>query len=96
MKTQQKQHVNKLPQVTIIERKTDLIFPEGYEPVVMETTVLKKFLHGSKKTVLPAEGERTHPLILFSKNAIQFEGMTLEKLENNPVFIGSLLEKVRP
>ena len=72
------------------------IFPEGYEPVVMETTVLRKFQHGSKKTVLSAEGERTHPLILFSKNAIQFEGMTLEKLENNPVFIGSLLEKVRP
>jgi hypothetical protein len=32
MKTQQKQQVNKLPQVIFIERKTDLIFPEGYEP----------------------------------------------------------------
>ena len=32
MKTQQKQHINKLPQVTFIERKTDLVFPEGYEP----------------------------------------------------------------
>ena len=55
------------------------VYPEGSQPVVMETTVLKKFVHGTSKQTLPVEGEVTHPIILFSEKQVGFSGMTLDK-----------------
>ena len=42
------------------------LYPDDARPVVMETTVLKKFVHGSSKSTLRTEGDRTHPVILFT------------------------------
>jgi len=72
------------------------IYPEGAEPVVMETTVLKKFIHGSSKPTLRSEGDRTHPVILFSKNAVRFEDMWLEKEPTNPELVRALMGKLKP
>ncbi len=72
------------------------IYPEGAEPVVMETTVLKKFIHGSSKPALRSEGDRTHPVILFSKNAVRFEDMWLEKEPTNPELVRALMGKLKP
>lgn len=72
------------------------IYPDGAEPVVMETTVLKKFIHGSSKPTLRSEGDRTHPVILFSKNAVRFEDMWLEKESTNPELVRVLMGKLKP
>jgi hypothetical protein len=71
------------------------IYPEGAEPVVMETTVLKKFIHGTSKPTLRSEGDRTHPVILFSQNAIRFADMWLEKEPTNPELVQALLSKLK-
>lgn len=72
------------------------IYPYGAEPVVMETTVLKKFIHGSSKPTLRSEGDRTHPVILFSQNAVRFEDMWLEKEPTNPELVRALIGKLKP
>jgi hypothetical protein len=71
------------------------IYPEGAQPVVMETTVLKKFIHGTSKPTLRSEGDRIHPVILFSENAVRFEGMWLEKEPTNPELVRALLSKLK-
>lgn len=71
------------------------IYPTGFEPVRMETTVKKKFMLGTHKPVLPAEGERTHPVILFGADKINFEGMLLEKEPTSNEFLNTLLPKLR-
>ena len=55
------------------------IYPIDSEPVVMETTVLDKFIQGTGTPSLPKKGDRTHPVLLFSPNAVRFEDMWLEK-----------------
>lgn len=70
------------------------IYPDGAKPVVMETTVLKKFVHGASEQTLRSEGDRTHPIILFSENAVRFEDMWLEKETTNPEFVQSILRKL--
>ena len=72
------------------------IYPDGAEPVVMETTVLEKFIHGSSKPTLRSEGDRTHPVILFSENAVRFEDMWLEKEPTNPELVRALIGKLKP
>lgn len=70
------------------------LYPEGAEPVVMETTVLKKFVRGTSESTLRNEGDRTHPVILFSKDAVRFEGMWLEKEPTKPELVQALLSKL--
>ena len=48
MKAQQKQHINKLPQVTFVERKLDILFPEGYEPFAKKIARAKERLSKAK------------------------------------------------
>lgn len=72
------------------------IYPDNVKPVVMETTVLKKFTHGSAIPTLRNEGDRTHPVILFSTNAIRFEDMWLEKEPTNPELVRALMGKLKP
>jgi len=71
------------------------LYPEGFRPVVMETTVKKKFMHGSHKPVFPEQGSRTHTIILFADNAIEFEGMVLDKHPTDSALLADLLPKLR-
>ena len=71
------------------------IYPDGAEPVVMETTVLKKFIHGTSKPTLRSEGDRTHSVILFAENTVRFEDMWLEKEPTNPELVQALLSKLK-
>jgi hypothetical protein len=72
------------------------LYPDDARPVVMETTVMKKFIHGSSKPTLRTEGDRTHPVILFTQNAVQFEGMWLENEPTDPELIQNLLHQLKP
>jgi len=72
------------------------VYPEGSEPVIMETTVLKKFIHGSSTPTLRTEGDITHPIILFTTDAVRFGDMWLEKEPTNPDLVKSLLVKLKP
>jgi hypothetical protein len=72
------------------------IYPDDARPVVMETTVMKKFIHGSSKPTLRSEGDRTHPVILFSKNAVRFEDMWLAKEPTDPQLVQNLLRNLKP
>ncbi len=71
------------------------LYPDGFSPVMMETTVKKKFFHGTHKPVFPAEGETTHPLLLFGGDAIEFEGMLLPKRPTNQAFLDQFLPALR-
>ena len=72
------------------------VYPEDAKPVVMETTVLKKFIHGSSTPTLKNEGDITHPIILFTTNSIRFGDMWLEVEPTNPDLVKSLLIKLKP
>ena len=72
------------------------IYPEESKPVIMETTVLKKFIHGSSTPTLGNEGEITNPTILFNTNAVRFGDMWLEEEPTNPNLVKSLLIKLNP
>jgi hypothetical protein len=71
------------------------LYPDGFRPVMMESTVKRKFMHGSHKPVLPEQGARTHPVILFSDDAIEFEGMVLEKHPTDSKLLADVLLKLR-
>ena len=72
------------------------VYPENAKPVVMETVVLKKFIHGSSTPTLKNEGDITHPIILFTTSAIRFGDMWLEEEPTNPDLVKSLLIKLKP
>ncbi|MFC1761810.1 hypothetical protein ACFL6U_06990 [Planctomycetota bacterium] len=55
------------------------IYPKGAKPVVMETTVLDKYIQGNGSETLPGNGDRTHPVLLFTEDALCFEGMWLKQ-----------------
>ena len=63
------------------------IFPEGAEPVVMETTIFDKYVQGTGDPTLPQKGDRMHPVILFKDRAIRFEGMWLQEEPTDPQFL---------
>lgn len=71
------------------------IFPEGSQPVTMETTVLKKFTQGSSKPTLRAEGDKTTAVILFSEDAVRFQDMWLEKEPTDRELVQTLLKQLR-
>jgi hypothetical protein len=72
------------------------IYPPGAQPVVMETTVIKKFVHGTAKPALRTEGDRTHPVILFSENAVRFEDMWLQKEPTDIDGLDALKRQINP
>lgn len=72
------------------------IYPAGARPVVMETTVIKKFIHGSSKPTLSGEGDRMHPVILFSENAVRFEDMWLAREPTDLQLVQNLLRNLNP
>ena len=71
------------------------IYPENARPVVMESTVLKKFVRGSGKQALSSEGDRTHSVILFTDSAIRFQDMWLTKVPTNDKFVHDLLLQLK-
>ena len=71
------------------------LYPDGFRPVVMETTVKRKFMHGSHKPVFPEQGSQTHPVILFADDAIEFEGMVLQKHPTDSALLADLYPKLR-
>ena len=71
------------------------IYPEGAEPVVMETTVKNKFTHGNGDPTLRSIGDRTHPVILFKETAVRFEDMWLEKEPTNLEFLTMLNQRLK-
>jgi hypothetical protein len=72
------------------------LYPDGAKPVVMETTVLKKSVHGTAKQALPSEGETTHPVILFSDDQIEFGSMTLDREPTDSKALAIALSTLRP
>ena len=55
------------------------VYPKDTEPVVMEITVLNKFIQGNGDPAFPKKGDRTHPILLFSSSAVRIEDMWLQK-----------------
>ena len=66
------------------------LYPDGSEPVVMETTVLNKFVQGNGDQTLPAIGERTHPVILFADGRVRFASMWLRRETTDPALVADL------
>lgn len=71
------------------------IYPEGARPVVMETTVKNKFIHGNGNPTLRSIGDRTHPVILFTENSVRFEDMWLQKEPTNLEFLSTLNQRLK-
>ncbi len=70
------------------------IYPEGTKPVIMETTVLNKYTQGSEKATLNDIGVRTHTVLLFSDDAVRFEGMWLQRVETDSNLLNILNTKL--
>lgn len=71
------------------------VFPEGFKPVIMESEVQKKFVHGTLEPVFPKPGETTYPLLVFSEDELEFQGMRLQLGETDPSFLETLREKLK-
>ncbi len=61
---------------------------------MMEMTVLEKFVHGRTDPALPPVGKQTYALILFAKDAIQFQDMWMQKQPDDPEIIAALQAKL--
>ena len=72
------------------------IYPDDARPVIMELTVIKKFIDGSSKPALRSEGDRTHTVILFSKKAVRFQDMWLAIEPSDPQLVQNLLRNLKP
>lgn len=72
------------------------IYPDGAEPVAMEISILKKFIHGSSESAMGDEGDRTHEVILFTNNAVRFSDMWLEKESTDPELVQALMSMLKP
>jgi hypothetical protein len=70
------------------------LFPEGAEPVEMETTFLRRFHHGTSTPTLRAQGDRTNSVIVFSPSAVKFEGMWLQKESTSDELLHSLIAEL--
>jgi len=71
------------------------IYPSGFKPVIMESKVKKKFIHGTNEPVFAKQGETTYPLLLFSDDEMEFEGMRLRRTETDASLLESLREQLR-
>lgn len=72
------------------------IYPPGAAPVLMDCSVLKKCTVGTGTPTLRAEGDRTHPTLLFTESAVRFEDMWLEKETTSDELVESLLRQLKP
>lgn len=56
------------------------IYPEGIKPVVLDTEVLKHYIHGAMTPTLPSRGDRIRQqTVLFGSDVIRFQDMWLQK-----------------
>jgi hypothetical protein len=70
------------------------IYPPSTKPIEMEISVLNKYLQGSETPSLQPKGDRTNVIMLFSDNAVRFEGMWLRRESTNPQLLGELRQRV--
>lgn len=71
------------------------IYPSDTEPIMMEVTVLERFIQGRGDPTFPSVGNRTHQVILFGRNAIRFQDMWLQKEPDDPELVALLQSKLR-
>ena len=71
------------------------IYPPDTEPIMMEITVLERFMQGRGAPTFPSVGNRTHQVILFGPNAIRFQDMWLQKEPDNPKLVDLLRSKLK-
>jgi hypothetical protein len=71
------------------------LYPPGFKPVLMESTVQKKFKHGTSEPVLAKQGVTTYPVLLFSENEMEFEGMRLRRTEADSSLLDALRERLQ-
>lgn len=70
------------------------IYPRDTEPVMMEITVLEKYMIGSGKSGFPEKGHTGHQVLLFGKDTVDFQGMLLKKMPPDPMIVQTLLTKL--
>jgi hypothetical protein len=72
------------------------IYPGGYQPVVMETVVLKKFKMGRGDSVFPREGDKGQMVVLVSSDSLIVSGVTLKKNPLNADVLANMMSLLRP
>lgn len=70
------------------------IYPDGTTPVEMETTILRKFVHGNIEQALRNEGDVTRSTYLFTDQSIKFGDMWLYKEPTNKEVTDILIGKL--
>lgn len=66
------------------------LYDVGIEPVHMEIDVESKFVNGVGERQFPEEGSRKYQVILFKDGEVEFSGMWLKKISNDPGLIAWL------
>lgn len=61
------------------------IYSQGVIPVITEGTVVAKYTNGVGQQTLPNKGESMGPLLLFSKEGVDFQGMFLQRQPGPPI-----------
>ncbi len=69
-------------------------YPDGTEPVVMETKTIQKYMNGKGDPNFSPVGKITNTTWLFRKDSAKFQDMWLQKEENNNLFISQLLNNL--
>jgi hypothetical protein len=70
------------------------IYPSNTKPVVMETTVLERYMGGKGNPTFPAKGQTVHPVLLFGEDAVRFHGMWLERETTDSNLTRELLSRL--
>ena len=60
----------------------------------METKTIQKYITGNGDSNFPKIGDTTYSTMLFSSDAIKFEGMWLQKEDTDNEFLSSLMAKL--
>ncbi len=66
------------------------------EPVHMELRTKEKYFEGKGESSFPKRGKTTYAVILFGENRIKFQGMWLDKTDNDQATIDALYAKLKP
>lgn len=70
------------------------IYPNGVEPVVMETETIQKYMNGRGNPSFSNVGDVTNTTWLFTKDAIRFQNMWLQKEATDTQFVSRLLNNL--
>jgi hypothetical protein len=70
------------------------VYPPDTEPVLMDIAVLERFMSGGGKPGFAEKGDRTHEVLLFGKDVVNFQSMWLRREPNDPERVQGLLAKL--